>query len=340
MRVGWLAPGAMLVAVAATAFGFTALTGGRSPSALASPAQTTTAPVERVDHADDRDVDVTFDRVTPQPLSVARGGTVTRSWCRTGRPIASGEAVLRIDERVVFALYLRIPPYREIANGAKGRDVAALQRELRRLGHPISVDGRFGPQTAAALRKVEKAAGATPDGRLEPAEVVWLPSETAAPTSCELALGQRVSAGATAAILPARLTRVRLAELPQAAIDGPRVARLFGAETPYVPGTPITDEAFLSSIASTPEYAATLSAEDAERAQATVSLAAPVPAYKIPPGAIFGLAGARACVQSDGTAIPVAIVGSGLGASLVTSAEDLTQVAIGDGITATSCDAT
>lgn len=337
-RIGWLAPTVALAVVAAAAAGSVGLVAGRTSSALASPRVVQEAPAVRVDFTDDRTVDVTFGRVQPQPLTLGRGGMVTQTSCALDAELVSGREILRVDESVVLGLHQGIPIYRTLGPGDRGRDVSALQTELRRLGHDVAVDGEFGTGTRDALKKVERAAGvATPDGTLSLEDVVWLPSPVVVPASCEHAVGQRLEAGSPLATLPPTLRSIRPAALPATAVPGPRTVTLFGETLPWAQDGPITDEAFLAAVAAAPEYGATLEAKGDDRPTATLSLSQPVTAYKIPPGAIFALTGSLGCVEMGSQAVPVAIVGSGLGASLVTSATPLSSVDVGAAITSTSC---
>lgn len=337
-RVGWVVPTAALAALATASLAAVAAAGGRSPEALRPPTNVTVAPAEHVRFTDEREVGVTLVRAQPRSPILGRGGLVTHSSCMPGHPLASGHPVLRLDESVIYALHQSIPPYRRLEVGARGRDVAALQRELVRLGHGLVPDGRFENATRLALRSVEKAAGAArPDGILDPAEVVWLPSAQVTPATCDLAVGQRATAGAAVATLTTVLTAARLSALPPGAVSGARTAVLFGQSIPVRPGTPVVDAAFLARVARTPEYAQSLDAKDADRPRATMTLTTPVEAYKVPPGAVFALNGASGCVESGARAVPVRVVGSGLGASLVTSATPLTSVDVGDGITSRTC---
>jgi hypothetical protein len=59
------------------------------------------------------------------------------------------------------------PPRHALATlrlGARGAAVEALQRDLRRLGHPLIADGDFGPATERALIAFQKSAGLPGDG--------------------------------------------------------------------------------------------------------------------------------------------------------------------------------
>jgi len=59
---------------------------------------------------------------------------------------------------------------RAMRRGHRGWDVAALQFMLARRGHPAgSIDGGFGPATAAAVRRFQRAAGLAADGVAGPA---------------------------------------------------------------------------------------------------------------------------------------------------------------------------
>lgn len=53
---------------------------------------------------------------------------------------------------------------RTLKKGMTGPNVEALQRALNGLGYNVDIDGKFGPQTEAALKAFQAAAGLTPDG--------------------------------------------------------------------------------------------------------------------------------------------------------------------------------
>ncbi|WP_455244428.1 peptidoglycan-binding domain-containing protein, partial [Petrachloros mirabilis] len=65
------------------------------------------------------------------------------------------------SSRVSRSLWLRRPPL-------KGRDVVKLQRALRRAGHRVAVDGRFGPATKRAVIRFQRKQGLAQDGVVGP----------------------------------------------------------------------------------------------------------------------------------------------------------------------------
>jgi peptidoglycan LD-endopeptidase CwlK len=52
--------------------------------------------------------------------------------------------------------------------GARGESVAQLQRDLSRLGYPLTADGVFGPRTDAAVKRFQREHGLTADGIVGP----------------------------------------------------------------------------------------------------------------------------------------------------------------------------
>jgi hypothetical protein len=74
----------------------------------------------------------------------------------------------RMDRATRRAFGIRGRPLlgqREVGRGAVGWDVAVLEFRLRRFGlAPSAVDGRFGPATAAALRRFQRRHGLVADG--------------------------------------------------------------------------------------------------------------------------------------------------------------------------------
>lgn len=61
--------------------------------------------------------------------------------------------------------------------GASGPEVEKLQRNLKRLGYPVEVDGKFGPETQAAVMKFQREHGLKADGVAGPQTHIALDKE-------------------------------------------------------------------------------------------------------------------------------------------------------------------
>ncbi|MBB2923730.1 peptidoglycan-binding protein [Cellulomonas cellasea] len=312
-----------------------------TPSGLAAAEEPRTAPVQHQSFADERNVEVTF-RVAPERTLVGHtGGTLTWSACAPGVPVASGQVLLRADERPVVALHTGVPLYRALQAGDRGADVEALQRELAALGHAVAANGTYGASTTRAVRKLFADAGVTrPDGTLQLAAVVWLPERTMTPSTCATPLGGTLGDGQAVATVAGALTGVTY-PVPAGLREGPRDLTLFGVTVRQDQAAgEVTDPAFLAGVAATVDYAVAREGQDGQKPKATLALSEPVDALKVPPTALFDLRGTTACVQQGDEAVPVALVGSGLGASLVqplAAGTELTEVALGGAVTHTTC---
>lgn len=326
------------VAVAGSVVALAAVTRPAAvPATLAAPATPRSVPVTVQTFPDERTVAVRLDVSPVAALAAPRSGRVTSTSCRPGVAVRSGTALARIDERPVLALHTSVPLYRTLSAGSKGPDVRALQAEARRLGHPVTVDGRFGPGTARAVKGLQKRSGMTdPKGSLDPADVVWLPSPSVVPDKCDAVLGAAVGPGTALATVPGRLTAVR-ASLPADA-RGARVLEVFGATARVPASGVVTAPAFLRAVEGSDDYASYLSSGATDKLTGSLRLAAPIRALKVPPAAVFGIEGDLACVESGARVIPVTIVGSGLGASLVTTtAAAPRSVDVGTAVSARTC---
>ncbi len=60
------------------------------------------------------------------------------------------------------------PAGNDLRVGSRGPAVAQLQRDLTRLGYPLTADGIFGPRTDAAVRRFQQDRGLTADGIVGP----------------------------------------------------------------------------------------------------------------------------------------------------------------------------
>lgn len=160
--------GSTVAAATLITIGFVAGSTVRSPQQVAAeaagPGRTTlTTPVERrvLTSTVVLRGDVTASRtVEATPSSKEAQTIVTAVKAEQGKEIRPGTVILEVSGRPLFALPGGKPAYRDLRPGAKGEDVAQLQKALKGLGHdPGEYDGRFGAGTKAALRALYEAIG-------------------------------------------------------------------------------------------------------------------------------------------------------------------------------------
>ena len=95
--------------------------------------------------------------VTPP---AALTGVVTAVDRAVGDTLSPGSVPFRVNGRPVFVLEGTFPLYRDIGPGDEGDDVLALQKGLLAAGYALGrPDGKYGPQTQAAVRSMYRAAG-------------------------------------------------------------------------------------------------------------------------------------------------------------------------------------
>jgi len=177
-----------------------------------------------------------------------------------------------------------------------------------------------------------------PDGVLQTDEMVWVPELSVVPDTCDAVLGASVSVSSPLATMAGRLTAVRATAMPSGIAPGQRRLELFGQSAPLHPSGVITDVTFLRKVQMTDEFASYVAAGANEKVTATISLAKPIMALKVPPGSVFAITGASGCIQTGERALSVTIVGSGLGASLVAVAGTApSRVTLGPAITRSAC---
>lgn len=328
-----------VILVAAGAAGALVMRGEQVPAGLMSAQAPTVAATEALEFVDERTVQVTFTQSTPEPLLLHATGTVTVTRCRPGRTIRSGSVPLEVNDEPVIALRTEVPPYRDLREGATGRDVKALQRELSRLGYRTSTSGTFNARTVSAVKRLKKALGyPKPDGALPLAQLLWLPGARVTPSSCAVKLGATVSAGAPLGESAARLVTIRVKALPSDLAPGGRTLTVFGASGPVGADGSATAEDFLARVSATQEFRAQSAAKSTDPVTATLALSRTLSTVKVPPASIFDMNGSHGCIQSGSRTVPVVVVGSGLGASVVlVQGKPPDTVNLGPAITASRC---
>ncbi|MFJ1512928.1 hypothetical protein [Cellulosimicrobium funkei] len=290
----------------------------RVPHSVRSPEAVATAPVSSQVFDDVRRVKVTPQVAQESPLSLADSGRVTASSCVPGGVIESGSSPATIDDRPVLALATSVPLWRDLAPGAKGDDVHALQAELARIGFPVRADAEYGNATKTAVTRLFRDAGvAKPSGDLPAASVLWLPASSVAVKECEAPLGA-VAGDEPFVTVAGALSSLRLADSATDGAPGARVVRYGELTAPVGEGGVVTDPTFLEEVQRGPELAAWQRSEGSEPMTLEYVLAEPLDVAVVPPGALFALSGTSGCVVGDGVARPVTVVSSSLGQTLVT----------------------
>ena len=252
---------------------------------------------------------------TDQGLVLRSGvsGVVTSTGCQVGGVWSSGQSLLQVNNSPVVGLATSQPLWRDLGVGAKGVDVSALQTELTRLGYGVQASGTFGSATAAAVKGLVRAAGGTSDGSLLLSEVVWLPAPEVAVSACPLAVGDAVSVGDTLALSGGGLVSLSVANPPG---DG-WVVTYNGVSASMDGNGTVTDPVFLAAVAAGPEYQYFAANPGSGSLQLTVRLASALTVLVVPPSAVVVSGTGTGCVVSDGQTVPVGIVSSSLGQTMV-----------------------
>lgn len=312
-----------------------------APASLGSPDVATTAPVIEQQFADQRTValDLAFEPGARLESGVA--GRVSATRCSPGSMLRSGTTLLEIDGQPLIVLSTSVPLWRDIAIGDTGKDVAALQTELHRLGYPVTPDGTAGPVTMQALAKLVAAAG---DSHLTGdavsfSRIVWFPESAATVASCGAALGATVGAGDTLATLAGSLTRVSVEKLPTDLVPGDRVLTVDAISVPFHGDGVVSEPSALRQLAAAPSFShaakGDITGGDAadgpvEPVSAQLSLTTKARVGVVPPAAVYSISQNRGCIASAGVGYPVSIVGSQLGQTyvLIDSEKQLRRVDI------------
>ncbi len=282
-------------------------------------------PVEPRRFEDQRPVDVVVTPGTTAQLKTMRAGIVTRLDVAPGDQLRSGDAVAVIDDALVVALATRTPPWRDLVMGNTGPDVVALQEELLRLGHKLTATGQLDRETLAAVGDLW--------GDVEvPTKVplgswIWLNSSSVTIASVAAALGGSVEAGSDLAAAETAPPSASV-QAPTESVPGRRVLLVDG-ERLSMADSQTLDSAQLTRLKGTMAFRTALEQQSSGSARVVLKgawiLETPIEVYGVPPAALVkGVAG-KWCVSTTAGMVPVEIVASQLGLSLVTSETAITD---------------
>lgn len=281
------------------------------PAPLATAETVTWYPVEQTEFVDARSAELTITLGQPQSLRASTSGLITRSRCRPGATIRSGHSTFSIDGRPLLNLATRTPLWRPIVRGTSGADVAALHKELTRLGHSIS-GSRATSATFAAMSAVAKDAGVPFAGlTIDPANILWLPSRSAVAMSCLATVGDHVDPATELAQLPQSVSSAKLSSIPTNLAAGRRVFTTNGLQLEMTTAGQVapTD---LPRLAKSQQWSA-VATDNVATANGTFQLATSIPVYAVPPAALGDVSGSATCVVTPEGSKNVSIVGSELG---------------------------
>ncbi|MDR0432436.1 MAG: peptidoglycan-binding protein [Bifidobacteriaceae bacterium] len=267
--------------------------------------------------ADERKAPARAARAPEWKALAPSAGVVRRADCEAGTAVRSGAAPFVLDDRPVVFLRLSTPPWRDMWPGTRGADVAALQKELRRLGHKdVPKDGYFGTQTAAAVRQLWESAGGNAKQDWVPLDqLVWLPERSVTPVSCPWRIGDKANLGDVLFTVGGGLASLTVS-LPPDAVGGARVAALGEAAAPIGEDGSIDDPGFLAEYAKTTEFADFLN-DPASALNVAVRLAEPIQVAAVPPSSLYSLADGAGCVMDESGPLRVEVVASQLGETFV-----------------------
>ena len=320
-RSGGRAPVPALLALVTLGLGCTAgllLSPSEPPPSLAAPQPLQSVDVVSYDFRDPRGAPVTVSSAPGQSLRAPTGGLVTSFPCSAGAVLASGSALFSVDGTVVVGLATSLPLWRSLEVDDEGADVAAVQAELVRLGKALVVDGLWGRVDAAALADVMAAAGgALPSTSLDLSRIAWLPAPTVETGACLVAPGDRVAPGDALADFPSAPATAQVADAPADALGGDRVISVGGGEYPVPPGGLIVDPAALAAIVASLEYRQATAESPGAPVTLDYLLATALRASSVPPSAVYDLDGASGRVCDASGSVPVEVVASRLGQTLV-----------------------
>ncbi|MBD3941328.1 peptidoglycan-binding protein [Microbacterium sp. NEAU-LLC] len=114
---------------------------------------------------------------TPIPVGVNRAvGVVTSVTVAAGDEVSQGSTLYAVDLRPVVVAMGETPAFRDIGQGVEGPDVAQLQAMLTSLGlFRGAVDGKAGAGTVAATKAWQKSLGLPQSGVVGVGDVIFVP---------------------------------------------------------------------------------------------------------------------------------------------------------------------
>lgn len=316
----------VLVFVAATAAVVLLISWRPAPASLSSASvEPGTIAVTRQPYDDSRDVELAVTQGAAAKLLATTSGILTSSTCRPGGVVTSGKYVATVNERPVVPLATATPAYRTISVGTSGSDVASLRAELTRLKVIPTGTPSSSPADEPLISAARRLAGLSDSDTAStlPLEAfAWLPSPTTTMSSCDVPVGASVSTGSALFTLSPPVTELAVTASPTDAASGARVLTVAPVTVDVTDGR-VTSASDLARLVSTPAWAAYEQTAGNVPIRGQWKLKTPIEVASLPAASLVTAAGSsagygHACVSAQGEAIPVTIVASSLGRTLVT----------------------
>lgn len=273
-------------------------------------------------------------------------GVVTSVVLEAGADVSQGSVLYTVNLRPVVVAQGEIPGFRSIAQGARGDDVAQLQRMLGALGFYAGIDdGEAGASTIAAVKEWQASHGLEPTGVVDQGDVLFVPTlpirlaldSELISRGATLTGGERVVLGLSQAptfTIPVTEPQSRM--MPQGTrveIDNPDgepwIGVVSGQSNDEETGTVVvtlsgTDEEPLCGqgcaaipVTGKPQYAS------------KVVTVEPVTGLVVPSAALVtGADGTVAVIDADGDRVPVNVTGAARGMSVIEGAVEGARVRV------------
>lgn len=309
-----------LVMVGITASAATlATTWSPTPDSLAEPhGSAGSIALEPQAFFDPQQVELAAEFSTPTKVLSTGSGIVTAYHCRPGETMEAGRVLARVGQTPVVALASRVPLWRTISATSQGPDVDAVRKELNRLrliGPTPPSGSPAGSETIAALADLAELPTTT--GQIPATTFAWIPRPRVKVAACPSAVGGQVSVGSPLIELAAELTQVSVKTWPGDVVPGPRVLTVDGVRVSVgKAGAAITPQG-TRKLRRTALFRAFVSSDGEVPLQGTLSLKRGLDVVAVPAGSVIVTSGSS-CVSQSGIAVPVQIVTSELGKTLLT----------------------
>lgn len=277
--------------------------------------------------------EVAFDEGPPGVAGTP--GTVTSLQLDPRAPITEGDVLATIDLRPVIAAKGEVPAFRDLEMGITGPDVAALRAFL-----DLPEGEAFDETVEAAVATWQEGLGIEPDGVVRRGDLVFLAQlPTRAYVADGVTLGAEVGPGQTLVVTLQDRANIsvtdslqgRLREGMAAQIDAPDqdpIHAQLGPPTATQDGNTqfslLDPEGHPACMA---ECGLAFSVPGPDQVPVSIELTSPATGIVVPDSAVAVQPdGSTAVLRADGVAIPVEVVASAEGMSLVSGLEEGTEV--------------